>query len=290
MATFKITAKTLAPHLLTILSEDTEARMSNGENFDDIYIKVTDALIDRVCALANVDPLSLGAVRNEGINRQIIYAERSLRSKGILRKGKRGYYALANPPKGVATDTEAPKEVQEPLPMEEKVEVQKDNAPTQQVAKSSDLGGLLYDRPSSFPSVGIFSDTHFRNIAISQSKCFGRWSGDKRSACSSCPLAQFCFEKQNLDLEAFAARYTLEQQKPQQPQQPKSQAKVKTAPKPQGKGKKKVLSQQQLQNSRKVTAQLEAICKHCNKPIEVGSQTVWVPGDGTYHHDCVEGV
>lgn len=290
----KITAKTLIPFLLQALKEKTAQRMLKGEDFNSIFIRCDDDFIDYVCSLGKIDPLALGDNRKEGINRQIIYAERTMRSKGMCRKGKRGYYALANPPTGLdkVTVEDGEIKVKDPTPTQEpqaKPQVPK-SVPQTVVQKNE----LLYDRPETFPSVGIFGDTHFRNIAISQTKCFGRWSGDKRAACSSCPLAQFCFEKQNLDLQSFALRYMEQleanQSQPKQDGKPKQNKPKQAKTTAKSKSKLKVLTPEQMRTVRSVKAQLEASCKHCGKAIEIGSDTIWVPGDGTYHKECVEGV
>ncbi len=284
MTITKITASVIEPLLTQALTNRTVARMNNGEDFADIEIATNDDFIDYVCSLGGLDPLSLGADRKNGINRQVIYAERTLRRKGVCRKCGRGRYGLASVPSGVEV-----KSVAQPQPQPQVVS-QPVSQPVAQPQVVSKVEGLLYEEPSTFPSVGILADTHFRNIAISQSKCFGRYSSDKRSACSRCPLAKYCFEKQNLDLEAFALRYTEQQAQPQSAPQSNQGAKPKSAPKSSKKSAKLVLTSEQAQRCRKVTAQIEADCAHCGKAIKVASETIWVPGGGTYHIDCVEGV
>ena len=285
----KITASVIEPLLTQALTNRTIERMNNGETFESIEIITNDDFIDYVCSLGSLDPLSLGADRKNGINRQVIYAERTLRRKGVCRKCGRGRYGLANPPTGVEVKQVEPQSEPQSPKWEDLVETEKETE-TLVVAKSETISGLLYEEPTNgFADEGIFADTHFRNIAISQSKCFGRWSGDKRSACSRCPLAKFCFQKQNLDLEAFALRYAEQQSQPQSA--PSNQgAKPNSAPKSSKKSAKLVLTSEQQQRCRKVTAQIEADCAHCGKAIKTGSETIWVPGGGTYHLDCVEGV
>ena len=85
-------------------------------------------------------------------------------------------------------------------------------------------------------------------------------------------------------------RYTEQQSQPQSVPQSNQGAKPKSAPKSSKKNSKLVLTSEQQQRSRKVTAQIEADCAHCGKAIKTGSETIWVPGGGTYHIDCVEGV
>lgn len=280
--TKKITASVIEPLLTQALTNRTIERMNNGEDFNSIEIATNDQFIDYVCSLGGLDPLSLGSDRKNGINRQVIYAERTLRRKGVCRKCGRGRYGLATAPTGVEVkQPQQPQSAPQPKPVSQ---------PVAQPVVVSKAEGLLYKEPiNGFADEGIFADTHFRNIAISQSKCFGRWSGDKRSACSRCPLAKFCFQKQNLDLEAFALRYT-EQQSQQSAPQSNQGAKPKSAPKSSKKSAKLVLTSEQQQRCRKVTAQIEADCAHCGKAIKTGSDTIWVPGGGTYHIDCVEGV
>jgi len=282
--TKKITASVIEPLLTQALTNRTIERMSNGEDFNSIEIITNDDFIDYVCSLGGLDPLSLGADRKNGINRQVIYAERTLRRKGVARKCGRGRYGLATSPTGVEVKQVA-QPVSQPVSQPQPV------AQPQPVVVSK-VSGLLYEEPTNgFADVGIFADTHFRNIAISQSKCFGRYSSDKRSACSRCPLAKFCFDKQNLDLEAFSLRYTEQQSQPQSAPQSNQGAKPKSAPKSAPKKSAKlVLTSEQSQRCRKVTAQIEADCAHCGKAITTGTETIWVPGGGTYHIDCVEGV
>ena len=278
----KITASVIEPLLTQALVSKTVARMNNGETFESIEISTSDDFIDYVCSLGGLDPLSLGGDRKIGINRQVIYAERTLRRKGVCRKCGRGRYGLATAPTGV--ESTKPQSVSQPV-------AQPVAQPVSQPVVVSKVSGLLYEEPTDgFADVGIFSDTHFRNIAISQSKCFGRYSSDKRSACSRCPLSRYCFEKQNLDLEAFALRYTEQQSQPQSAPQSNQGAKPKTAPKSAKKSAKLVLTSEQSSRCRKVTAQIEADCAHCGKAITTGSETLWVPGGGTFHIECVEGV
>lgn len=280
--TKKITASVIEPLLISALTNKTIERINDGEDFNSIEIITNDDFIDYVCSLGGLDPLSLGADRKNGINRQVIYAERTLRRKGVCRKCGRGRYGLQNPPTGVEV-----KQVAQPQPVSQPV-----SQPVAQPQVVSKVSGLLYEEPTNgFADVGIFADIHFRNIAISQTKCFGRYSSDKRSACSRCPLSKYCFEKQNLDLEAFALRYTEQQSQPQSSPQSNQGSKPKTAPKKSAKKSAKlVLTSEQQARCRKVTAQIEAACAHCGKAITTGSETIWVPGGGTYHIDCVEGV
>ena len=274
--TIKITAKVIEPLLTLALENKTLARMSKGEDFNSIEILTNDDFIDYICTLGSLDPISLGADRKNGINRQVIYAERNLRRKGVCRKCGRGRYGLAVAPVDQHQPVSQP--VVQPVVQSAVVPVVVQQQIEQVLAKD-----LLYDRPSSFAEVGIFADPHFRNIAISQSKCFGRYSSDKRSACSGCSLAEFCFEKQNLDLEAFALRYTEQQAQPQpQPISSKSPSKALS------KGDKLFnLTTEQSARCRKVTAQISADCTHCGKVIDVGAETLWVPGGGTFHSACV---
>ena len=284
MTTKNITASVIEPLLTQALTNRTVARMNNGETFDSIEIETNDSFIDYVCSLGGLDPLSLGEDRKNGINRQVIYAERTLRRKGVCRKCGRGRYGLAVAP--VVVEQQVVVEqvvVEQPLQVEALAKVE--DTATDNTTDNT-LGGLLYERPASFPSVGIYSDSHFRNIAISQSKCFGRWSGSARSACSECPLASFCFEKQNLDLEAFAVKFnervTVDNSSPTTTATTTATA---TATKSTTKSNKASVD---LSKARRIQARLEATCQHCGNKIQVGTDTIWVPGGGTYHADCVE--
>lgn len=290
--TTKITASTIEPLLTQALINKTLDRMKKGESFGDIEIATNDTFIDYVCSLGGLDPLSLGADRKNGINRQVIYAERTLRRKGVARKCGRGRYGLTfehytQNCGGTEVKPQVepkPKQVEPQDKWEDLVEVEPQVEP---LAKVDTLGGLLYDRPTSFPSVGIYSDQHFRNIAIQNSKCFGRWSSSTRSACATCPLASFCFEKQNLDLEAFAVKYKeLSQAKVSDTTTKPSKSKA-TKTKA-SKGGKATIDPSVMSKARRISARLEATCAHCGKKIQVGSDTIWIPGGGTYHADCVE--
>ena len=292
--TKKITASVIEPLLTQALVNRTVARMKNGESFSDIEIATNDTFIDYVCSLGGLDPLSLGADRKNGINRQVIYAERTLRRKGVARKCGRGRYGLTfeHYTQHCGGTEVKPQEVK---PQEPKVEPQTDKwedlveveePQVEPLAKVDTLGGLLYDRPSTFPSVGIFSDQHFRNIAIQNSKCFGRWSSSTRSACATCPLAQYCFEKQNLDLEAFAVKYN-ERVSHQSGGGTTTKPKAST-PKATKKSAKADIDPNLMSKARRIKARLQATCAHCGKEIQVGSDTIWIPGGGTYHADCVE--
>lgn len=279
----KITASVIEPLLTQALVNRTVARMNNGETFGSIEIATNDDFIDYVCSLGGLDPLSLGADRKNGINRQVIYAERTLRRKGVCRKCGRGRYGLAVAPTDGVTVEPKPV-VNEPV-----------NEPVSepQVQVMSKVGDdLLYPRPSAFADVGIFADPHFRNIAIAQSKCFGRFSSDKRSACGDCPLAQFCFEKLNLDLQAFAVKFEKAQNEPQpSAEKPKAQSSQSSQSSSKSKSKSnKIEINMSGNNARIVTAQLSAKCSHCGGDIKSGDQTIWAPGKGTYHFDCVEQV
>jgi len=277
----KITASVIEPLLAQALTNRTVERMNNGEDFNSIEISVSDDFIDYVCSLGSLNPLSLGSDRKNGINRQIIYAERTLRRKGVCRKCGRGKYGLAVAPyTGVAVE---PKPVSEPVVNEP---VSEPIAEPQVLSKVDDL---LYPRPSAFADVGIFADPHFRNIAIAQSKCFGRFSSDKRSACGDCPLAQFCFEKLNLDLQSFAVKFEKAQNEPQpSAEKPKAQS-SQSSSKSKSKSNKIEINLGAT-NARIVTAQLSAKCSHCGGDIKSGDQSIWAPGKGTYHFDCVEQV
>jgi hypothetical protein len=103
----KITASVIEPLLTQALVNRTVARMNNGETFGSIEIATNDDFIDYVCSLGGLDPLSLGADRKNGINRQVIYAERTLRRKGVCRKCGRGRYGLAVAPTDGVTDSRA---------------------------------------------------------------------------------------------------------------------------------------------------------------------------------------
>ena len=282
----KITASVIEPLLIKALVNRTVARMNNGENFADIEIATNDDFIDYVCSLGGLDPLSLGTDRKNGINRQVIYAERTLRRKGVCRKCGRGRYALAVVPNGVTVE---PKPVSEPV--SEPVVNEPVSEPVSEPQVMSKVGDdLLYPRPSAFADVGIFADPHYRNIAIAQSKCFGRFSSDKRSACGDCPLAQFCFEKLNLDLQAFAVKFEKAQNEPK-PQPSAEKPKAQSSQSSSSKSKSnKVEINMGGSNARIVTAQLSAKCSHCGGDIKSGDQTIWAPGKGTYHFDCVEQV
>ena len=287
--TTKITASVIEPLLTLALTNRTVDRMNNGEDFNSIEIATNDTFIDYVCSLGGLDPLSLGTDRKNGINSQVIYAERTLRRKGVCRKCGRGRYGLAVAPTDGVTVEPKQDKPQEVKPQAENL-VEKEEPQVNTLAKSDTLGGLLYDRPSSFPSVGIFSDQHFRNIAIQNSKCFGRWSGSSRSACTTCPLAQFCFEKQNLDLEAFAVKYNerVQAQSSGTATKPSASTPKGSTKASKGKSAKATIDPQTMSKARRISARLEATCAHCGEKITVGSDTIWVPGGGTYHADCVE--
>lgn len=282
----RVTAKTLVPHLKTAM-ETASGKTTN-------LIKVDDAFIEKVCELANIDPECLGRdpKGNRLVNRQVLYAERVLRDRGIAQKCRRGYYQLSASHCG-ATETETetitptPTPIVTPTPtpnLVSKVEVE------ETVEDNKVVNPLLYTVPvEGFPSVGIYNDAHLRGIAVSQTKCFGHWSGSARSVCSACPLAKFCFEKQNLDLEAFAVSL-LEKQNASKSDTPQSDDAPKKAKATKSKSKKGTKMQVDMSKCRQIKAALAGTCMACKKPHEVGADVVWVPGEGTFHVDCVEAI
>lgn len=283
----RVTAKTLVPHLLVAM-ESASGKTTN-------LIKVDDAFIEKVCELANIDPECLGRdpKGNRLVNRQVLYAERVLRDRGIAQKCRRGYYQLSDSHCG-ATETETvtptptPVVTPTPTPTVSKVEESWEDLVEVEVEKPTNP--LLYTAPvEGFPSVGIYKDAHLRGIAVSQTKCFGHWSGSARSVCSACPLAKFCFEKQNLDLEAFAVSL-LEKKSAPKSDTPQSDDAPKKAKATKAKAKKGAKMQVDMSKCRQIKAALAGSCVHCKKPHEVGEDVIWVPGEGTFHVDCVEAI
>lgn len=282
----KVTAKTLVPHLLVAM-ESASGKTTN-------LIKVDDAFIENVCSLANIDPECLGRdpKGNRLVNRQVLYAERVLRDRGIAQKCRRGYYQLSASHCGVSTVEVEQTPTPTPTPVKAKPQPTTQPIPfakmEEVVENTEPVNPLLYTAPvEGFPNVGIYSDAHLRGIAVSQTKCFGHWSGSARSVCSACPLAKFCFEKQNLDLEAFAVSLLERNQKPNTPSEDSEPKQKSVKSKAKSKSKKHPVD---MSKCRQIKAALAGSCVHCKKPHAVGEDVIWVPGEGTFHVDCVEAI
>mgnify|MGYP001387654973 CR=1 FL=1 len=146
----------------------------------------------------------------------------------------------------------------------------------------SKLANLLYKEPvDGFPSEDIYEDEHLRNLAVAQTKCFGHWSGSKRAACSTCPLAKFCFEKQNLDLESYFVRFQNQSNNPNVEntavaEEPSQTEEVDTS------------NKQDLRGTayRILKAKIKGICPVCDSDFAVGEDVLWLAGKGTWHKDC----
>jgi len=281
------------PHLLETLRSES----GNTTN----PVKVTEEFLCLVCTAAGTTLDAMGTDQSSGqslVKRQILYAERDLRKKGYTQKAKRSHYALtdkaltdaqAGTPKATPTPKVEVKETVEVKTEEETVvEVPTPEVSTPEVEITSTenpLKGLLYSAPiSGFPSAGVYENARLRDLAIAQTKCFGHWSGSGRAVCKSCPLAKFCFTKQNLDLEAYAlhkianpttAKEAGEEASPEETEAPATEAPSTSD-----------AFDFQGQKAKSFDARIDGLCEHCKGAIKIGEKMVWARGTGTFHVKC----